>query len=279
MNQSLVRHQTNNTYTSEFHSYICDSEERVEPHFHKNFEIIVCTKGVCRLNVSEREYILTEGQAAFIMPFQIHSFQTEKSASVRCTTLRKALILTLAEVLNGSIPDTPVFTPSPETFNYFCEQAFLLFGNNSGMMDRISPPFKRLKTKGILYSIESEFLEQATFRKTVETEAIVTKVLEYISENFKNNISLHQISESTGYNYQYLSRTFNYTMGTKFKKLLNQYRLEYALYIVHDTNRPITEIAFESGFQSVRSLNRVCYETFGCSPTELRKRDKRLKSV
>ena len=258
---------------------ICENEEITEAHFHKNFEIIVCLKGTCALTVADNNYVLREGQAAFIMPFQIHGFRVECGSSVRCTTLQKALILTLAEVLNGSIPDTPIFTPTEETFSYFCNQSQLLFGSNSGMQERISPPFKRLKTKGILYSIESEFLEQASFHKTIETEAIVTKVLEYISENFRNNVSLREIAEQTGYNYQYLSRTFNYTMGTKFKKLLNQYRLEYALYIIHDTDRPITEVAFESGFQSVRSLNRVCFEAFGCSPTELRRRDEKIKSV
>ena len=201
---------------------------------------------------------------------------TESGSSVRCTTLRKALILTLAEVINESAPVTPVFTPSAETFNYFCNQSLQLFGNDSGMLDRIAPPFKRLKTKGLLYSIESEFLEQAIFKETGEKEDIVTKVLEYVAENFRNNVSLHGIAEGTGYNYQYLSRIFNHTMGTKFKKLLNQYRLEYALYIICDTDRPITEIAFESGFQSVRSLNRVCLETFGCSPMELRKRNKKI---
>ena len=150
MTQSIVRHQTKNTYNSEFHSHICENGERMESHFHKNFEIIVCLKNSCQLTVAENKYVLREGQAAFIMPFQIHSFSTENGAAVRCTTLRKALILTLAEVLDGSIPNTPVFNPSKETFDYFSNQSPLLFGKNSGMLERISPPFKRLKTKGIL---------------------------------------------------------------------------------------------------------------------------------
>ena len=279
MKRSLVQHQIKNTYISEFHSFICENEEICDPHFHKNFEIIVVIKGECQISVANKSYRLKQGQAAFIMPFQIHSFQIERGASLRCTTLREALILTLSRVLDGNIPQTPIFTPSPETFDYFCRQSLMLFGRDSGMQKRISPPAKRIKTKGILYSIESEFLEQASFSKTRDTEKIVTRVLEYVAENFRNNISLRDIAVSTGYNYQYLSRTFNYTMGMKFKKLLNEYRLEHALYILYDTDRPITEIAFKSGFQSVRSFNKVCLEVFGCSPTELRKRDEKINKM
>ena len=279
MKQYMVKHQIVNTYGSEFHSRLCEGEEFFDSHFHKNYEIILCIEGKCQLSVAGNNYELKKGQAAFIMPFQIHSFHTEINSSVRYTTFHEALILTLSRVLDGSIPESPIYTPTAETLGYFCSQSLKLFGKDSGMLRRISPPSKRLKAKGILYSLESEFLEQSTFHKTHDTEAVVSKTLEYISKNFKNNISLHTIATDMGYNYQYLSRTFNYTLGMRFKRLLNLYRLENALYNVLDTKKPITEIAFESGFQSIRSMNKAFADAFGCSPTELRRRDERLNDT
>ncbi len=276
MKPTLVHHQTENTYISEFHSYICYSRKNSAPHFHKNFEVIVILKGSCRISVAGQEYELNEGQAAFILPFQIHSFQIIDGALVRSTTIHESLILTLARALDGSIPETPVFTPTQPTYNYFCGQIDTLFREDSGMLKRITPPAKRIKVKGILYSIESEFLEQVNLHRMKDTENITMTVLRYITDNFKNNISLHDIAQSTGYNYQYLSRTFNSMMGINFKKLLNQYRMEYAYYALQDTDQPITVIALESGFQSIRSFNKVCIDTFGCSPRELRKIERNI---
>lgn len=277
MHKTVIHHQTENTSYTEFHSYICTSDNNEAPHFHKNFEIITVLKGSCYLTVSDREYHLKEGDAAFILSFLIHSFRIEDGASVRSTTLSEALILTLSLALEGHIPETPVFVPSKPTYDYFCGQLQALFGENSGMQKRITPPAKRLKVKGLLYSIEGDFIEQVTLQKINDTENVTMTVLRYVADNFKNNISLHDIAQNTGYNYQYLSRTFNGMLGINFKKLLNQYRMEHAYYALQDTNHSITEIAFNSGFQSIRSFNRVCFEIFGCSPKELRKRERRIR--
>jgi len=276
MKYSLIHHQTENTNLSEFHSYICNSQKNEAPHFHKNFEIMVVMEGSCKIYIADREYVLNKGQAAFIMPFQIHNFTITEGALIRCTTLCEALILTLSRALDGTLPETPVFTPTGATYDYFCGQIHALFGENSGMLKRITPPSRRIKVKGVLYSIESEFLEQVKLHKIKDTENLTMTVLRYIADNFRNDISLHDIAANTGYNYQYLSRTFNSMLGINFKKLLNQYRMEYAYYAIQDTDLPITVIALDSGFQSIRSFNRVCLEIFGCSPRELRKAERNI---
>lgn len=276
MNRTLIHHQTENTYMSEFHSYICTPHDNESLHFHKNFETIIVLSGKCYVSVAGIDYELKAGQAALIIPFQVHRFQISDGAHVRCTNFKESLILTLSRPMEGKIPESPIFTPSLPTYDYFCGQLTSLFGDDSGMQKRINPPAKRMKVKGILYSIESEFLEQVTLHKIKDMENITMTVLRYVADNFKNDISLHDIAQNTGYNYQYLSRTFNCMLGINFKKLLNQYRMEHAYYALQDTDLPVTVIAFDSGFQSIRSFNRVCFETFGCSPKELRKRERRI---
>ena len=92
----------------------------------------------------------------------------------------------------------------------------------------------------------------------------------YIAENFKSNISLKEIAKEKGYNYQYLSRTFNRYMNMNFKKMLNFYRIHQAFAMLQDTDLPISRIAFECGFKSIRSFNQVCRDVFDKKPTELR---------
>ena len=276
MKNSLAHHLSEHTYIYEFHTHVCNVRTKSTPNFHKNLELIVVLKGKCALTVSDKMYNISEGEAALIMPYEVHNFKVSEGGYISCTTFNESLVNTLYKTIKEHRPETPVFTPSRSTFAYFAEQMYEIFGNNSGELKLITPPSKRLKVKGILYSLESEFLEQVPLVKANDYETITTTVLKYISENFKENISLKDIAANIGYNYQYISRTFNGMMGMNFKKLLNMYRMEHALYVLRNTDRPITEIAYESGFQSVRSFYRVCLEMYGYSPIDLRKRERKM---
>lgn len=276
MPNSLAHHLAEHTYVYEFHTHICDAHTKSTPNFHKNLELLVVMDGSCTLTVSDRVYIITEGEAAFIMPYQIHHFVVSDGGHISCTTFHESLVNTLYETIKENKPVTPVFVPTKPTYDYFLGQICTLFGKNSGEQRLISPHAKRLKVKGLLYSLESEFIEQVSFDRTGDFENTTTTVLSFVSENFKENISLKDIANRIGYNYQYISRTFNGMMGMSFKKLLNLHRMEYAFYVLRDTDRPITDIAYESGFQSVRSFYRVCFEIYGCSPMDLRKRERQI---
>lgn len=72
--------------------------------------------------------------------------------------MHEHVILKLSQFLERKVPDTQVFRPEDGIFDFFCEQMQLLFGEDSGYLKRIEPPSKRIKTKGLLYIIESEFL-------------------------------------------------------------------------------------------------------------------------
>ena len=272
MSKQMARHFTGHTNVFELHTLTCSSHTRSTPNFHKNLELIVVYKGECRLFVADVEYLLTEGQAAFIMPYQIHHFEVVGDGLINCTTLHESLISSAHKIVTCGRPDTPVFTPSKSTYDYFCCQIIELFGNNSREQKSIDNESKRMKVKGLLYSMISEFIDQVTFSLSDDFENITTAVLGYVTENFRENISLKDVAKNTGYNYQYISRTFNTAMGMSFKQLLNMHRMEYALSALRRSDLPIIDIAYESGFQSVRSFYRVCLEIFGCTPLELRKR-------
>ena len=47
--------------------------------------------------------------------------------------------------------------------------------------------------------------------------------------------------------------------------------MNHAYAILQDTSLPINQIAYESGFKSIRNFNQVCHEMFGKSPKEVRK--------
>ena len=270
MKNSMVKHLSEFTMMYELHSHVCTSRTRSEPNIHKSLEFMVIMDGACKVNVMNKTYPVSKGQAVLIMPYQVHNFEMSEGCRLLDVTFSEELVNTLAKAISTNSPTTPVFTPQKETFDYFCSQMLALFGDNSRLCRYISPPAKRIKVKGLLYALESEFLEQVPLEKNEDYSDTVTHILEYISENFRQDISLSDIAASTGYNYHYLSRALNQSVGIGFKQLLNMHRMLYAFRALRDTDLSITEISFESGFQSIRSFNHTCIKMYGCTPRELR---------
>ena len=265
-------HQVENTNQSELSTYIYNSNswEFNSPHFHKNFELLLVISGSCRYTVGDDTYELLEGDAIFVLPFQVHHFEVGEGASVRSLTFAGALIMTLAKQFEKKKLDCPTFRPSSATAQYFLSGMQELFGTCSEHNIMV-PNAKRMKLKGLLYGMGGEVIEQIRPVDVGGADMVVMDVIDYISDNFKHNVSMHDVAEAKGYNYQYLSRIFNRTFGINFKTMLNQYRANHAMGLLRDSHLSITEIAFESGFQSVRSFDHVFHERFGKSPKEFRK--------
>ena len=265
-------HNAHDTFNSDFSSsvYKSNSLSSFSQHFHKNFEIIFVTQGNCVCTLNNQQYTLSKGQAIFICPFQIHNFSLGTDSEIRRITFHQHLILTVSQTLNGRVPKNPVFCISKELLDLTLQKIHTFWGNENVSLSRIAPYERRIYIKGLLYMICGEFLDQAVLTEITHSNKIAIDVVQYISENFQKNISLSEIAKEKGYNPQYISRTFNTTMGLSFKKILNQFRLEHAYAMLQDTDMPISYICFESGFQSIRSFNQECKDTFGKTPKELR---------
>ena len=67
-----------------------------------------------------------------------------------------------------------------------------------------------------------------------------------------------------------LSRVINSAFTKSFRKLLNDHRVEEAKLLLRDSDMQVTQIAFDVGFNSLASFNRVFKENTSQAPTEYR---------
>ena len=54
--------------------------ETVLPHFHQNYELLIALSGSSSVTVGGNSYELSEGDAVFICPFQIHGFKANENS-------------------------------------------------------------------------------------------------------------------------------------------------------------------------------------------------------
>ena len=72
-------------------------------------------------------------------------------------------------------------------------------------------------------------------------------------------------------NRYHLSHLFSEKIGQSFPAYLSRIRLSCACAALAETDRPITEIAEESGFESQRTFFRVFRQQLGVTPLQYRR--------
>lgn len=86
-----------------------------------------------------------------------------------------------------------------------------------------------------------------------------------------NGSSLAALAGDLGVSERHLRRALEQELGVSPIELAQTQRLLLAKRLLADTKLPVTEIAYASGFQSLRRFNALFRERYGLSPRELRR--------
>ena len=84
------------------------------------------------------------------------------------------------------------------------------------------------------------------------------------------DLSLSAVARHCAVSQGHLSRLFHHATGLTFREYLTQVRVEHAKALILHSSRGITEIAYDSGFQSLSQFHRVFRKAYGTSPGRLR---------
>lgn len=97
----------------------------------------------------------------------------------------------------------------------------------------------------------------------------------YINENFKNEISLDEISAVVNLSPSYFSKYFKNVTQISFSEYLANLRLESAIQDMLTRGATVSTAALENGFANVKSFITQCKKIYGCTPAQYKKRLKR----
>lgn len=123
----------------------------------------------------------------------------------------------------------------------------------------------------ILLIILSQFEEYGEIKSREKADDIDT-VLHYIDNHFENSPSLIEVAEVIGKSPSYFSKLFKQSTGLHYNEYLNVRKIECAEMLLRFTNMNITDIGFNSGFNSLSNFLRVFKEAKGIPPGDYRKK-------
>lgn len=101
---------------------------------------------------------------------------------------------------------------------------------------------------------------------------LVERACRLVRAEHAQPLALPEFACRLGVSAGHLSRIFHQSTGLRFVEYVARVRAERARSLVVETDRPITEIAFACGFQSLSQFNRTMRAHYGCEPRRLRKK-------
>lgn len=237
-------------------------------HMHSEFEALYLLDGEQKIFVGGREYTLHKGDCAVIFPNVPHEYTRPESMEKHNNS---------AESVAVFMPAEAVYSMYPETRGYYPENCFI---SSNALDENAQLAFSKIfnETAGntqigwayIIYShtvprlMKSNLLSERDLDKA-------TRVLSYISMNFRKPLTIDNVSEELNISRSDISKIFSEYVKTGFKTYLSFLRANNAASLMKLSDNRLEYIAADSGFESPRALTRVFKKIYGVSPSQYRK--------
>lgn len=230
--------------------------------FHSHLELYFVDDGEMEFFVNNHRRVLKKGEMSVALSYDTHAYKTpsySKSSVLIIPTYMCENFIVATEHKKTSYP-------------FICDTQTV--SKIKGYIDEMKKDgVSELRLHGYIYVILGIIMESIFFESSdasVDTQ-LSSRILFYINENFKNDISLSSITEAFGYNRSYISRYFKSCFNIGINQYITSIRLKNALMLMSEKKHSFTHCALESGFNSMRTFYRVFEQEFNCSPKEYMK--------
>ncbi len=261
----MFSHQASNSIGEDIYNGFFYRDVSWQNHLHRCSEVAFVLSGEISVTLSGREYAVSAGQSVFVSPYQLHSYRTLTPSLVFIAVFADEYVGEFSAQMRGKEFVPGICTLSNEVMNYAASVLFTAAPREDKSATSAPKP-DRLKLKGCLYAVVAEFFLNCERAEYSRNDRLIYEIINYVENNFTDDVSLVTLADALGYDHRYLSRIFNASMGINFKTFVNQYRCDRAKRLMREGNVNLCDVALASGFQSVRTFNRVYRELTGQPP-------------
>lgn len=236
-------------------------------HWHDFYEFELVKSGSCIHRINDEEHTLQKGDMIFCTTADIHEIvRRNTDENLSFTTVHfdgRFLSDTSKKIiysLNGRdfIFDTKARRAISTGFSAMFDIARGKFSNKS---DNITNRIEAL----LLYCAEAD----NDFKK-FDRKSGLLKAIGYIDNNFRTPITLYSVAQIAQLSSGAFSAAFHENLGVTFQEYLVAKRLKWAATLLKSTEYNVTQIAYDSGFNSHSHFSHSFKKKYGISPAEFR---------
>lgn len=116
----------------------------------------------------------------------------------------------------------------------------------------------------------SQSLEPVSPPMAEPEDQVVRRAKKYIRERFQQRITLDEAAQVVNSSTRHFCKVFKQATGITFTDYLARIRVEKAKHLLQNPHLRVSEVAFETGFDSISQFNRSFKRITGMSPTQFR---------
>ena len=236
------------------------SKSNCEPHVHPFHEIFYLSNGECTSCIDHNIYKFGKGDLVIVPGGCLHkTIYTGKGLHERIViSFRNEAVDSIREQIgdehlkNCMVPGV-INVPEKRRDYVISLLDKLIFENETP--DELSPAFIRAGLVELLLFI------------------IIQEVATYIFEHYTENILLEDVAEKFHMSKSFLSKRFKTATGFGFKEYIINLRIQNASRLLLETDKSITDIAFECGFNDSNYFGDSFRRIKGVSPRKYRQNE------
>lgn len=242
------------------------------PHMHMYNEMLFLINGEVEMTINSQKRLMKSGDLGIALSNDIHSYKTyDESRFIMIIFSPEYIIDTITELGKKG---------------YGFETPFLLSDDNSEEIRRclfeLDEEYKKDRSqaviKGYLNVLFGRLVKKLKIVHSNDSKKgysiNLQKIMMYIQENYKQRMTLDDISLSTGLNKYYISHIFKEALNYSLNDYINMLRVDHAQKLISVSDKTILEIAFDCGFESQRHFNRVFKSLTGVVPSVYKKQNR-----
>ncbi len=249
-------------------------------HHHEYCEVFIPVQGRGRAIVGDYAGQVHPGQIYLVGPLVPHAFYTVDQVRVPKRGMSFMVLTASIERICKSIPEIAGLARLQER-----SRRGILFGSKTA--SRISEYFSRrtdtddpmcMSILGleVFQSLERakdfKYLASPSFpAKVNEQEYLrINAVTEFLHKNYTHPLRLAEIAEHIHVSQPTLCRLFKRALGKSILDYVTELRIGHACNLLTETSLPITEIAMESGYNTISNFNRMFFRLKKQAPHQFR---------
>ena len=238
-------------------------------HFHPEYELVLIEEGDGICFCGDYNGKFSQGHLALFGKGLPHFYLSEdRFYKAACRERCRSIYVQFGEHI---LPEQYERMPEFRTVNKVLKDADRGIGFQIQDRDEIIGLIRSMaKAEGIekvltLYRIldllgrsQYMFLASSRFQHHSENlHPVCSKVISYLNTHYQQPISLDILAQNVCMNRSALCRRFKSITGKTIVTFLNELRVAYACTLMANTNKPISEIAYECGFRNLSHFNSV----------------------
>lgn len=253
----------------------------IEWHWHTEFEFVYVETGTVYFGISDKQFALSEGQGVFINSKILHRYFSQEKAIVPNFVLMPVFLAPQDSLIYQKYV-LPIMA-SPMDYQIFSQdipwqaQALSLMREITAAQEKtcdveLVSSYLIQKIWHILYqNTDVEHMGKKE-NYSASSQARLQLMMQYIHQDFAYNISLSDIADQAKVSKSTALNLFQRYLGISPVTYLINYRLQEAAKLLASTEKKVTVISKDTGFDSVDYFCKAFKKYYKLTPTEYRKK-------